>query len=95
MRVKRAYQYRFYPTDEQAHNLACTFGCARFMYNWALSKRKQAYLTQGITLSTKDLSAAMTDLKKAERGNSMAQRSLRCALAASFAASGYGVQELL
>src|SRR3989475_4714014 len=66
MTVKRAYKYRFYPTDEQAQNLACTFGCVRFVYNWALSRRKRAYFDQGVKLSTKDLSAAITALKKEE-----------------------------
>ncbi len=27
--VKRAYKYRFYPTPEQAQELARTFGCVR------------------------------------------------------------------
>lgn len=66
MKVKRAYRYRFYPTPEQAQDLACTFGCVRFIYNWALSKRKHAYFDQGVKLSTKDLSAAITALKKEE-----------------------------
>src|SRR5215469_4218930 len=66
MLVKRAYKYRFYPTSEQAQNLAQTFGCVRFIYNWAINKRKRAYFDQGIKLKTKDLSAALTDLKKAE-----------------------------
>src|SRR3989442_11196079 len=65
-KVKRAYRYRFYPTPEQAHNLACTFGCCRFIYNWALHKRKRVYFDQGIKLSTKDLSAAIPALKKEE-----------------------------
>ncbi len=63
---KRAYRYRFYPTDEQAHNLACTFGCVRFVYNYALNKRKRAYFDHHIKLSTKDLSAAITALKREE-----------------------------
>jgi putative transposase len=63
---KRAYRYRFYPTDEQAHNLACTFGCVRFVYNYALSRRKRAYFDHHIKLSTKDLSAAITALKREE-----------------------------
>ncbi|MDQ2904672.1 MAG: transposase [Chloroflexota bacterium] len=66
MSVKRAYKYRFYPTDEQAHNLAQTFGCVRFIYTWALNTRKYAYFDHGIKLYTKGLSAAITDLKKAE-----------------------------
>jgi len=35
-KVKRAYRYRFYPTDEQKQILARTFGCVRYTYNWAL-----------------------------------------------------------
>ena len=35
-KVKRAYRYRFYPTDEQKRILARTFGCVRYTYNWAL-----------------------------------------------------------
>jgi putative transposase len=63
---KRAYKYRFYPTDEQAHNLARTFGCVRFIYNDALNKRKRSYFDHGVKLYTKDLSAALTALKKEE-----------------------------
>ena len=63
---KRAYKYRFYPTDAQAQNLACTFGCCRFVYNWALKRRKDAYFQSGKRLSHQDLSAAITALKKEE-----------------------------
>src|SRR5437588_5312654 len=66
MAIKRAYKYRFYPTDEQAHNLARTFGCVRFIYNYALNKRKRSYFDHGVKLYTKDLSAALTALKKEE-----------------------------
>jgi putative transposase len=66
MRQKRAYRYRVYPTPEQARNLAQTFGCTRFVYNWALHTRKRAYFDHGKKLSTKDLSAALPALKKAE-----------------------------
>src|SRR2546422_1154883 len=63
---KRAYKYRFYPTPGQAHNLAQTFGCVRFVYNYALSRRKRAYFDHHIKLSTTDLSAALTALKREE-----------------------------
>ena len=63
---KRAYKYRFYPTPEQAHNLACTFGCCRFVYNWALRLRTTAYFEHGKKLYYKDLSAALPALKKEE-----------------------------
>lgn len=59
-------QYRFYPTPEQAHNLACTFGCCRFVYNWALKMRTTAYFHHGVRLCHHDLSQAMTALKKEE-----------------------------
>ncbi|NJC66656.1 helix-turn-helix domain-containing protein, partial [Planosporangium flavigriseum] len=31
--VKRAFKYRFYPSPEQAGELARTFGCVRLVYN--------------------------------------------------------------
>jgi putative transposase len=46
MKQKRAYKYRFYPTEEQKHLLARTFGCARFVYNWALRLRTDAYYNE-------------------------------------------------
>jgi putative transposase len=64
--MKRAYKYRFYPTKEQARNLAQTFGCCRFVYNWALATRKRAYFEHKKNLSVNKLSAALTDLKKQE-----------------------------
>lgn len=64
--TKRAYNYRFYPTDEQMRNLAQTFGCCRFVYNNALSMRKRAYFDHGIKLYHNHLSAALTALKKEE-----------------------------
>ncbi|MGW1564688.1 helix-turn-helix domain-containing protein, partial [Streptomyces sp. NPDC002144] len=30
--VKRAFKYRFYPTDGQAAELSRTFGCVRLVY---------------------------------------------------------------
>ncbi len=61
--TKRAYKYRFYPTDEQKRILAQTFGCCRFVYNWALSARKIAYFQHGQNLTYNALSAMLTQLK--------------------------------
>jgi putative transposase len=63
-KTKRAYKYRFYPTDEQKCILAQTFGCCRFVYNWGLSTRKTAYFQHGQKLSYNDLSAMLPALKK-------------------------------
>jgi putative transposase len=64
MKQKRAYQYRYYPTDEQQQVLARTFGCVRYVYNWGLRKKTDAYYQQGERLSYAHLSCALTDLKK-------------------------------
>ncbi len=64
MKQKRAYQYRWYPTDEQQQVLARTFGCVRYIYNWGLRKKTDAYYQQGERLNYAHLSCALTDLKK-------------------------------
>jgi putative transposase len=64
MRQKRAYQYRCYPTAAQAAVLARTFGSARFVYNWALRLRTDAYYQRQERISYSDTSAALTALKR-------------------------------
>src|SRR6185437_14796484 len=64
MRQKRVYRYRCYPTPTQAAVLARTFGCTRFVYNWALRLRTDAYYDRQERLSYVDLSAALTTLKQ-------------------------------
>ena len=62
--VKRAYSYRCYPTDEQGRILARTFGCVRWIYNWALALKNRAYREEGKHLSYHDLSACIPVLKQ-------------------------------
>lgn len=64
MRHKRAYRYRCYPTQEQQRILARTFGCARFVFNWALHLRTDAYRKRGEHVFYRDTSAALTQLRK-------------------------------
>ena len=64
MKQKRAYQYRFYPTDEQKQILARTFGCARFVYNWALRLRTDAYYQDQKRGYYDETSAMLTNLNK-------------------------------
>lgn len=64
MQQKRAYRYRFYPTPEQACVLARTFGSARFVYNWALRLRTDAYYQRQERLGYHEASAALTILKQ-------------------------------
>jgi putative transposase len=63
-KTKRAYKYRFYPTDEQKRILAQTFGCCRFVSNWGLHTRSTAYKERGEKLSYNQLAALLPDLKK-------------------------------
>jgi putative transposase len=62
--VKRAYKYRFYPTPEQAEELARTFGCVRLVYNKALEERARAYTQDGRKVTYVQSSAALTAWKK-------------------------------
>ncbi len=64
MRQKRAYRYRCYPTPEQASVLARTFGSARYVYNWALRLRSDAYYQRQERVSYADTSAALTILTR-------------------------------
>lgn len=64
MKQKRAYKYRICPTDEQKRLLARTFGCCRFVYNWALRQKTDAFYKEQQRLYYKDLSEALTQLKK-------------------------------
>jgi putative transposase len=61
----RAYKYRIYPTDEQKVLFAKTFGCCRFVYNWALSIRIEAYKQDKLTVPYKEIQDRMVnELKK-------------------------------
>lgn len=64
--VRRAFKYRFYPTDEQAAELSRTFGCVRLVYNKALEERTRAWYGERCRISYVQSSAALTQWKKTE-----------------------------
>ncbi|GAQ57147.1 RNA-guided endonuclease InsQ/TnpB family protein [Streptomyces acidiscabies] len=64
--VKRAFKYRFHPTDEQAAELSRTFGCVRLVYNKALEERTRAWYGEQRRISYVQSSAALTQWKKTE-----------------------------
>src|SRR5436309_1278154 len=66
MNQKKAYQYRIYPTLEQKQVLAQTFGCCRYVYNWALRLKTDAYYQRSERMYYEHLSQALTSLKKQE-----------------------------
>lgn len=63
--VKRAFTYRFYPTDAQAAELSRTFGCVRKVYNLALAARTEAWTRQE-RVNYNQTSAMLTAWKKTE-----------------------------
>ncbi|MEH0819799.1 MULTISPECIES: RNA-guided endonuclease InsQ/TnpB family protein [unclassified Micromonospora] len=62
--VKRAFKYRFYPTEVQAAELSRTFGCVRLVYNKALYARTHAYATQRRHITYGQTSAMLTEWKR-------------------------------
>ncbi|GGW77285.1 transposase [Streptomyces galilaeus] len=61
--MKRAFKYRFYPTDVQAAELSRTFGCVRKVYNLALAACTEAWARQ-VRVNYNQTSGMLTDWKK-------------------------------
>jgi IS605 OrfB family transposase len=64
--VKRAFKYRFYPTDAQAAELSRTFGCVRKVYNLALATRAEAWTLRQERVNYNTTSAMLTAWKRTE-----------------------------
>jgi transposase len=64
MIVQKAFKYRFFPTDEQAAQLAKTFGCARYVYNQALEYRTTAWQQEKKSIGYNITAAKLTEWKK-------------------------------
>ena len=62
----KAYKYRIYPNASQRQALAHHFGCARWVYNWALVKTKDHYDATKKQLSRRDLQDSLVALKHKE-----------------------------
>lgn len=66
MKQKRTYTYQFSPAYEQKMLLVQTFGCCRYVYNWALRKKTDAYYQDSIRLCYTDLNVILTLAKMTE-----------------------------
>ncbi|BCJ76007.1 transposase [Catellatospora sp. IY07-71] len=62
--VKRAFKFRFYPSDVQAEQLSRTFGCVRLVYNMALQARTEAWTQRQERIGYHATSALLTGWKK-------------------------------
>lgn len=60
------FRYRFYPTPEQAQQLARTFGCVRYVYNWALGLKSEAFRERAEKISYAETDKRLTTLKQQE-----------------------------
>jgi putative transposase len=62
--VQKAFKYRFFPTDEQAAQLAKTFGCVRYVYNQGLEYRTSAWQLEKKSVGYELTAAKLTQWKK-------------------------------
>ncbi len=62
--IQTTYRYRLDPTAEQIQQLNQFAGARRFVWNWALNRKRDHYRETGKTLSFADLSAELTRLKQ-------------------------------
>lgn len=61
--IQKAYKYRLFPNDTQVEHLAQTFGSCRFVYNWALATKKDAYEAEEKTITRFELDKQLTQMK--------------------------------
>jgi len=64
MIVTRTYKFRLEPTAEQEHLFVVSSGCRRYVWNYALARKKAHYQQTGKTLSYQALASELVALKK-------------------------------
>src|SRR5262245_13125969 len=63
MPERKVYKFRIDPTAEQEAALSCYAGARRFVFNWALARRKETYAQTGKSICWSGLSAELIELK--------------------------------
>ncbi|WP_228350304.1 RNA-guided endonuclease InsQ/TnpB family protein [Rhodocaloribacter litoris] len=58
------YRYRFHPNAEQRQMLARQFGCVRYVYNWALAMKRDAFRERGEKIGYAETDRRLTQLKR-------------------------------
>lgn len=83
--MKKAYKYKLNLNKTQKQTLDKAFGCVRFIYNWGLDKKKEAWLKDKKGISYFELSRELPSLKKDGKHewlkdcpSESIQQSLRC-----------------
>lgn len=65
-RVIKGYKFRMYPSETQKEALNATFGACRYVWNFMLDVKKNAYLELGVNLNYYDTARGLTEIKKIE-----------------------------
>jgi putative transposase len=65
--IKKSFRYRIYPNNHQATLLDKHFGCARWIWNWALAEKIRVYEDSGKSLSRFKLQAQIPGLKRGDQ----------------------------
>ena len=63
MPERKVYRFRVDPTADEEAALARFAGARRFVFNWALQRRKESYEQTGKAISWSELSIELTELK--------------------------------
>ena len=63
MPERKVYRFRVDPTPDEEAALARFAGARRFVFNWALQRRKESYEQTGKAISWSELSIELTALK--------------------------------
>ena len=66
METTRCYKFRLDPTRAQEHSFVHFAGCRRFVWNWALSRKREVYKAAGKGIGYNALAAELVRLKKTD-----------------------------
>lgn len=64
--INKSYRFRIYPNREQRELLEKHFGCCRFVYNYFLAKRKEAYESEQRTMGYCETANKVAKMKRTE-----------------------------
>lgn len=78
----KAYQFRIYPNAKQTKEMASHFGCARWVYNWALNKMIDHYQEYQKSLPIRTIQDELVALKKTEEKSWLREVNSQALLAA-------------
>src|SRR5438093_1560495 len=64
MKLQRCYRFRLDPTPPQEQAFRQYAGCRRFVWNWALERKRAAYQESGESIGYHQLAAELRALKQ-------------------------------